>query len=59
MSWPHPAQAVADALVAETLARGARDNVTVIVVRCPRLHRVLCHDHFAVVRSAPAGKIAR
>jgi protein phosphatase len=34
MSWPHPAQAVADALVAETLARGARDNVTVIVVRC-------------------------
>jgi protein phosphatase len=34
MSWPHPAQAVAEALVAETLARGARDNVTVIVLRC-------------------------
>ncbi len=33
LAWPHPAQAVADALVQETLARGARDNVTVIVMR--------------------------
>lgn len=34
LAWPHPAQAVAEALVAETLARGARDNVTVVVLRC-------------------------
>ncbi|MFN4101539.1 MAG: PP2C family protein-serine/threonine phosphatase [Pararhodobacter sp.] len=29
-----PAQRASDALVAETLARGAQDNVTVVVVRC-------------------------
>ena len=28
------AAVIADALLAETLARGARDNVTVIVLRC-------------------------
>lgn len=34
LAWPHKPQAVADALVQETLARGAKDNVTVIVLRC-------------------------
>lgn len=29
-----PAQALADGLIAETLARGARDNVTAVVLRC-------------------------
>lgn len=29
-----PAQALAEALIAETLARGARDNVTAVVLRC-------------------------
>ncbi|SEL54589.1 protein phosphatase [Roseivivax marinus] len=29
-----PPQAICDALVRETLARGARDNVTVVVMRC-------------------------
>lgn len=34
LSRPDPAQEIADALIAETPARGARDNATAIVTRC-------------------------
>jgi protein phosphatase len=50
-----PSQAACEDLVAETLARGASDNVTVIIVRCA-LKTVVSTDRVAETTADDAGE---